>query len=368
MKEQKRTNRSKKGSVPATKAKKSASAVTWDELDRSEQVSVVANLFCNGLRMAEVAETISERYATDFTREATYPIIAEAARRGWIRYVPPPEIRLQSMLKNEIPWLKNGKVIHTNQFEDVACHGGEMLLSLLEEYRLKGRDEVHIGFAGGHAMRKLVQAFAPVVKDAGYKVPKKVILHALVAGFDVYEPTTDPNTFFTLFHSTGPVDPQLSYVGLHTPPVVRSDHFAELRTVEGIRESYDCAKQIDIIVTSATNWSDEHSTFRKYMQISDGCSSVLEKAGCIGDMLWLPVGSDGPVKVKTKIRPMTLLELDELPRLIKGGKYVLLVLGPCSKCSRPKADILKAILSQAWDKRLITHLVADSRSVREVFK
>jgi hypothetical protein len=63
---------------------------------------------------------------------------------------------------------------------------------------------------------------------------------------------------------------------------------------------------------------------------------------------------------------MTLVELRELPPFMRKGKYVLLVVGPCAMCQRTKSQILSAIL--ASKPRLISHLVVDTRSAKEVLR
>lgn len=215
-------------------------------------------------------------------------------------------------------------------------------------------------------MHRLAQIFAQLLDDSDADLPETLVLHALVAGFDVRDPTTDPNTFFTLFNNRTSVNTRYEYVGLHTPPVVRADEYDTLRNSEGIKESYDRAGDLDIIVTSAADWTDEHSNFRQYMEKSAGCAEMLVKGGCIGDMLWLPVGPHGPLQVQTRIRSMTLIELGELASFMKKGKHVLLVLGPCAMCRRTKSRVLSAIL--ASEQRLISHLVVDTRSVKEALR
>ena len=58
---------------------------------------------------------------------------------------------------------------------------------------------------------------------------------------------------------------------------------------------------------------------------------------------------------------MTLLDLGDLTKFIGDGKAVLLVVGPCRVCNEPRTEILETILG--FREHLITHLVADSRSV-----
>jgi DNA-binding transcriptional regulator LsrR (DeoR family) len=293
-------------------------------------------------------------------------MLLKAAQNGCLRFAPKASFTLSTQLRAQYNWLADAKVVHTNQFEDVAYQGAETLITLLQHVNREPERKVHIGFAGGHAMHRLAQIFAQLLDESDAELPETLVLHALVAGFEVRDPTTDPNTFFTLFRNQTSVNTKFEFVGLHTPPVVQASEYDSLRDSEGIRESYEHAKDLDIIVTSAADWSDEHSTFRKYMERSPGCSDVLVKAGCHGDMLWLPVGSRGPLKVQTKVRSMTLIELPELPRFISRGKYVLLVLGPCAMCQRTKSRILSAILNSK--QRLISHLVVDTRSAKEAMQ
>lgn len=349
----------------AHKGPSAKSAVRWEELGWEEQLAVVCRLFCEGNNPTAIARRVREDYGSrTFTRQSTYPLLLKAAKAGGLRFVPKPSFTWSSKLRTQYGWLADVKVVHTNQFEDVAYQGAETLLSLLQHVKREANRAVHIGFAGGHAVRRLAQIFAQLLDESDADLPDTLVLHALVAGFEVMDPTTDPNTFFTLFRNRTSVNTRFEFVGLHTPPVVQASEYDLLRNAEGIKESYDHAADVDIIVTSAANWSDEHSTFRKYMEKSAGCSEVLVEAGCAGDMLWLPIGPRGPLEIHTRIRSMTLIELGELPDFIRKGKHVLLVLGPCAMCQSTKSQVLSAIL--ASKQRLISHLVVDTRSAREV--
>jgi DNA-binding transcriptional regulator LsrR (DeoR family) len=336
----------------------------WADLDDYEKLSIVCDLFLKGRNYKSIAEQINLDYRATLNRESIYPLIRKAISRKWIRYTPPLAVSMGSKLSDRYDWLIGAKIVHTSKFEDIARYGAETLMHLLRIMHHQGKNEVHIGLSGGHAMRKVADHFAQILKCAEGNIPSRLVLHALVAGFDVFEPVTDPNTFFTLFHSGEPFGVEYKYVGLHTPPVVKTVEYKTLKGVQGIKESYDEAANIDIIVTSATNWNDEHSTFRKYMSKSPACYDILEKQDCVGDLLWLPLGIKEPISLTTDIRAMTLFELDQLSELRNQGKHILLVLGPCAHCNRTKSEILSAVLNQK--KKLITHLVADSRSVREV--
>ena len=80
----------------------------------------------------------------------------------------------------------------------------------------------------------------------------------------------------------------------------------------GIKEAYASASEIDIVVTSTSLWSDKHSMLRQYMNLADESVDELEQAGCVGDILWQPIGTDGPFPLNSEIRAMTIMELDRL--------------------------------------------------------
>ena len=333
-------------------------------MDQMEVLSAVCKHFCKGRTASEIVKAMRAEGVEDIRREDPYQFISYAASRGWIRFVAPHEHSLREQIKKRCGWLKDVEVVHSAVFEDVAYHGAAMLIEMLQQYRLS-KKEVHIGFAGGHAMRKLAWAFAQLLREPTDGLPETVMFHSMVAGFDVYDPTTDPNAFFTYFLPDPAMQVKTGFVGLHAPAVVRTKQFAELRELEGIEECYAASKDLDIVVTSASIWTDQHCLLRKYMDKSKKSLVALKDAKCIGDMLWRPLARGGPIEIETEIRAMTLMELGDLPAFVAAGKQVLLALGPCSGCGMPKGEILDAVLGMK--PPLITHLVVDSLSARRVF-
>ncbi len=61
---------------------------------------------------------------------------------------------------------------------------------------------------------------------------------------------------------------------------------------------------------------------------------------------------------------MTLIELTDFKRFIAEGNAVVLMLGPCRVCSKPRTELLRTILGLG--DHLITHLVTDTRSAAEM--
>ena len=121
-------------------------------------------------------------------------------------------------------------------------------------------------------------------------------------------------------------------------------------------------------MTSATDWSDKHSALRKRMERSDQSMRTLEEERCVGDILWRPIAEHGPIEAETEIRALTLIELSELPMLIRRGTKVLVMLAPCGGrgCNMPKGRLLRDVLNMKTS--LVTHLVVDSRSAGEMMR
>ncbi len=331
-----------------------------------ELVAAVCKYFCRGMPVAEIKSTVKEKLGIVLKREDPYRLINFAAQRGWLSYHPPLAYELGDQIQERCKWLKQVRVVRTGVSDDVSVRVAQMLLehvcSLMEAQPL--RAEVHIGFAGGRSLRKAARHFAEMLREPREHLPKKIVFHAIVAGFIVADPLTDPNGFFNYFAGEPALQVQTSFVGLPAPGIVKSAEMADLRTIPYMRESFDCVRDIDIMVTSAGgHWQEGHSSFSTMLSMaSPRTVEQLNEAGCIGDMMWRPLGRKGPLEIVTEMRTVTLVELGDLPAFTRRGRAVLLLLGPCGRCGGPKGDILAAVLARP---NLITHLVVDSRTARE---
>jgi DNA-binding transcriptional regulator LsrR (DeoR family) len=332
------------------------------QLEQNDLRAIVCSYFCNkSLGAAAIKRSLKKDHDVEVSRESIYPLLLEAAALGWIRFTPPQAFQLsQEIQQGRYSWLHDLSVVPTMRSVDVTSRGAQMLLDILQR-RYAGR-EVHIGFSGGYSLRRLARRFAQLLREPMQHPPRKIVFHAMVAGFDVTDPTTDPNAFFTYFVKDPNSQVETSFVGFHAPAMARLEIIEELRTMTGIREAYEQAGDINIIVTSASSWQDDHCTFRNYRTVSGEPMMELETAGCRGDMLWQPLGSKGPIKTTGGVRAMTIMDLDQVSQFVADDNLVLLVAGPCGLCHEPKAEVVKAILEQP--KRLITHLAVDSTCAR----
>ena len=339
------------------------------EYDKREIAAAVCKYFCQGYPVREIVAAVHEDYGITLNREEPYAIVRDVARRGQLRYEPPQHVVLQNRLRNAHPWLQDVQVVHTTVVRDVADEAAKTLVGLLQRYRKeKGRDQVHIGFAGGHTMRALARALARRLCEPSEHLPERVVFHALAAGFDPQHPTTDPNAFFGYFVNEPVMQVEPLFHGLSSLAIVNSEDVENLKKLPDIEQAFADVKKVDIVVTTATDWSDKHSALRTRMERSAQSMRTLEEERCVGDILWRPIAEHGPIEAETEIRALTLIELSELPKLIRGGTKVLLMLAPCGGkgCNLPKGRLLRDVLNMR--DSLLTHLVVDSRSAGEMMR
>ncbi|MEJ2719734.1 MAG: hypothetical protein P8181_01155 [bacterium] len=292
------------------------------------------------------------------------------AKKGYLQYNPRPQLSLAQKIRDKFKWLKTVDVVLTTEAADVARAAAKTLLELVQECHDSNPDneEVHIGFAAGLSMRALAQSFAEYLAFPGpedIELPKRIVFHSMVSGHEPGNPTTNPNAFFSFFLFPPDLVVEPRFVGLHAPAIVRTRDIATLRQTPEIEEAYNEASKLDIIVTSGSDWNDEHSSLRRCMERSPKSLKTLLDRGTVCDMMWRPLAAKAPVEVQTELRALTLVELSDLATF-RRTKRVLLMLGPCAKCKEPKNRVLETILLQ--EQHLVTNIVIDSRTAREFAK
>jgi DNA-binding transcriptional regulator LsrR (DeoR family) len=232
------------------------------------------------------------------------------------------------------------------------------------------KKEYHIAFAGGRCLRELAKEFAQLLRrpEPIPHLPEKITFHAMVGGFTDRKTETDPNFFFPYFVVEG-MRVETELVALYVPGLLTGGQIEQLRKMKLklIDDAWDMKRHVDLIITSAGHWADEHSTCQTLLRCYKESHDRLKAAKPVGDVCWQPYGQDGPIELandRDLYQAMVLFKLKELPRFITQGKQVLLVLGPCGMCNQPKHMILAAILR--YHQPLITQLVVDSQTARNL--
>ena len=96
--------------------------------------------------------------------------------------------------------------------------------------------------------------------------------------------------------------------------------------------------------------------------------TFVDQEKCVGDVLWRPIARTGPIVTETKLRALTLVELTDLPRMIKRDKQVLLMLAPCGMCHEPKGELLDTILNLDPSQQIVTNVVVDSVTAGQMLR
>jgi DNA-binding transcriptional regulator LsrR (DeoR family) len=149
--------------------------------------------------------------------------------------------------------------------------------------------------------------------------------------------------------------------------VVPWDSYSRTKGLPGVKDSFEAAKQIDILVTSLGYTGDEHSLLKGFMGMaSERGRAALDSAGWVGDVLWRPYSRSGPITADTGIRAVTLFELEDLVAMGHApGKHVILLAGPCAGCNICKAPALRPLLCESR-LRVANHVVLDIRTAEEL--
>ena len=304
-------------------------------------------------------------------------IIPMLIEKDWIHLSTPFDNSFVTEISTTFPSLERVAVTFTDYIDDLAYHAALVIRDILTA-TANGKDEdtVRVGFSGGNTTRKIFQKLVPLLvkSESQYTFPKEKTLacHALVAGFDNAAPGTDPSSFFTYLDDC-PTPFKKEFFLLHAPAFVPTKALDTVTNFPAVSAAKEAADQLDLIVTSAASFIDRHSQLRKYYEghYPDDFKKLGE-AGCIGDLLWLPFNEEGPMDLSQyESRPVTLLELGDLPRRIRGHTKVIFAIGPCADpnnpCQQSKVPILEAILRlQNKNKKYITHLVTNQRTAREI--
>ena len=337
----------------------------------------IAQLFLGdrgpGLTPSEIADQVTEEFKRKpaLTREAIYPLIAEAVRRGFLRLVPPVDQQLAKQVAAKYPCLQPGtlRVVQTAGPHDnakVAAVAAEVALEhLADVMKVKGDAQIGVGLGPGRATLDFCRAFGTLL--AGYAEPVKLKLVAISAGCPAREPEYASLSFFNLF----PAHAVTEKVGLFAETLVPHEHFERIQQRSGAREAFEAKESIDLVVTSMGDLKDEHDLLGMFLRESSKQDFArLERHGCIGNVQYRPYSAKGPILDKAgDLRAVTLYELDDLVRIAsQKHRHVILTARQCGRCiRRTRAEALLPLLTNPNLKAFST-LVMDAATARELLR
>ena len=335
----------------------------------------VAQLFIGqdeeGLSPTAIAEKVNAEFRGErqLSREAIYPLIAEAVRRGFIRLVPPVNQQLVTDLLKRYPCLQACvvRVVETACKEDngkVATAAAELAMQHLAEVAaVKKHSPVGLGLGPGRATLDFCRAFARLL--AVHAQPVKLQLVAISAGCPANAPEYASSSFFNLF----PPHVVASTVGLFAETLVPIKDFASIKQRAGVKEAFEAQAGIDLVVTSMGDAWDEDDLLCMFLKQSGQDVASLRAAGWIGNVQYRPYSAKGPMKEKpSDLRAVTLYGLEDLVRVAgQKNKHVILMARQCAICGRSRAQALLPLLTNP-QLRVFSSLVLDGVTARELLK
>jgi hypothetical protein len=112
----------------------------------------------------------------------------------------------------------------------------------------------------------------------------------LSSGFDANDPLRSPVAFLALQEL--PVN--VSYVGLFASAAVPVEDYERVKKQPGVRESFERAREIDIVVSSLASARDEHGALTRFFEFGKGSgASDLRRQGWCGGRAVSAAGKSG---------------------------------------------------------------------------
>ena len=317
---------------------------------------LICQQYMDGMGPTQIQTWLKEEFGHHVNREGVYPMLREAAKRGILVLHAQAHEQLQQRLRDQFD--RRRERIHVSGYsadghsgsgkqtrEFVSRAAARRIVELIHEVsRIKS--EVSIGLGGGGTVMCVARELADALCQESY-VPD-LRLHAVSSGFDVKNPWTAPTSFFGYFERC---PTKVRHVALFAPPIVRFSDYEDVKDQAGVKESFQMAEKIDIVVTSLASAEDEHCDLNRFMRYdgeSDGSSKAeLQARGWKGDAIYRSFNAEQPIDAEDGNRAVSLFELHELVELAKAeDKHVVLVAAPCGICSRTKEDALLPLLIQ----------------------
>ena len=320
---------------------------------------------CHAFLKGEKTEDIATSFG--LTREGVYPLVVEGAARNYLLLCPPPQQELTERLATRYKLdAARVRVVATRgkaANEHVSWAGSDLVLDLMREVGAR-KKRVHLGLGSGWTTLQVARRLALRLRTE-FSGPE-LVLHALSSGFDITDPLRAPVAFFGSFQN---LPMKVDYFGLFVSAAVPWNMYEDVKTQPGVRESFEHAPEVDIVVTSLASAADEHGALNRFLRHwSNDALGDLMRQGWVGDVQYLPYSTKAPITVGSGVRAVTLFELADLVAMVRSrDKHVVLIGGPCGECAVSKTEALRPLLEEP-SLRVWSHLVLDSGTAERLLE
>jgi hypothetical protein len=386
----------------------------WQRLE-PRVVFFACHAFIEGRNADWIARELREHFNEPMHRTQVYSLLEEGRKRGYFHPTPPDEIRLAERMMDlfvrqptssgvrdasseaatatggrgqpqartdsrKIRVVSHGFVPSLENVAAAAAETAEKVITGLYETRYArlrrkppSRHEhtadptlpaVHVGIGAGSTTQRVTRYLAERVRSLD--VRPHLVLHALSSGFNVQQPTTAPVAFFSYFDGM----PEVEFRGLFSSGYATREEWHTMRRNVGVRESFACRDEIDVIITSLATVDDPHGELNRFMALNTDFGPEVRKIldeteKREGDVMYRPFSKTRPITREVAIRAVTLFELEELVAFAKRADHtVILVAGPCAECKKMRTRALLPLLREP-SLAVWTHVVTDDLTAEE---
>ena len=311
-------------------------------------------------------------------RQSANQILRSAYDRGIIQLPVREDFELAARLSTKSGAQCRVSPVNDNDpraFEILAELAANQVMDLIPQIQANaknvepGRNEIHIGLAAGGTSRALASQLARKLKEA--RGLPEIWLHTLTSAFFNDYPDSAPVVSLGLFRD---IKPTPKYVVLHSVPVVSAQEEKALRKNPFIREAFEMAREIDIVVTSVSVANHSHSLFQLAIQKENPTlarariDDLLKNKEWAGDILLQPFSSQGR-PIDCDVHAVSVVGFNDLVRLANApDKHVVCIAGLCTVCKEPKPEAIVALMRSPSARRPFSHLVTTRSTAQEICK
>lgn len=319
---------------------------------------------------SDIAKQVTEEFNLQprITREQVYKIIAQARSEGVMSLHPPRDQQLQQELDKKFPeCFRKFVVVTTTGRTDnakVAEVAADYAMDIVRDFGRKRPDSVvGLGLGPGRATLDFCRHFSRRVNTDSFF--PKLRLIAISAGCPAKSPDYASSSFFHLFAD----DKVKEKIGLFAETRVRVRDFPRVKTISGVREAFEASNQIDVVVTSMGDFSDDHDLLTQFLSDAGMTASKLIARKWVGNVQYRPYSASGPVtESPNDWRAVTVFEIPDLVRMANlDNKHVILIARQCGKCGATRAKPLLPLIKNS-NLRVFSKLVMDEATARELVK
>jgi hypothetical protein len=145
------------------KPRRARKGTLWKHLSEGEVLSIVANLFVDGMKPSDIVEHMRAQYGeTNFKLQHPYRYLRLAAANGMFEFAlsSTNDLGLQRRIRRKYTGLTTVEVVPTVVASDVADRAAKVFIELVRQKVKLGVRDIRVGLMGGGTIMAVCRALA----------------------------------------------------------------------------------------------------------------------------------------------------------------------------------------------------------------